>query len=231
MRLPQSKIQQLQYLEGRVDGWEENQAGIGVALELATSTKTKTTEARTAYDAYQQKRQEARDARVEWLSAIGGAVDDGRACIRSIDAFAKNSANPDGVYALASIAPPKDREPLGVPPVPTDLEIFLDTQGRANLRWGGTRQGGTVFTIQRRTTSTAGQLSPWTTLVTVSERTFIDPSTPSGVQSVGYRVRAERVAGPSAYALPVTLPLGASGNQESVAGAIAPAEASGKEAG
>lgn len=231
MRLPQSKFGQLQYLEGRVDGWEENQAGIGVSIELAASTKTKTTDARSAYDDYQQKRQDAKDARVLWLDAIGAAVGDGRACIRSIDSFAKNSANPDGVYALASIAPPKDREPLGVPAVPTDLKIFLDTEGRANLAWGGTREGGTVFTLQRRTTSTTGQTSPWTTLVTVSERSFIDVATPSGVASIGYRVRAERVAGPSAFSLPVTLPLGASGNQQQVIGAIAPVETSGKEAG
>lgn len=231
MRLPKSKIQQLQYLEGRVDGWEENQAAIGVPLELAASAKTRTEAARTAWEAYQLKRQEASDARVLWLDAIGGAVDDGRGCIRAIDAFAKNNANPDAIYALASIAPPKEREPLGKPATPTDLEIVLDTEGRANLRWGGTRQGGTVFTVQRRTTSTAGQTGPWTTLVTVSERAFIDLATPSGVQSVGYRVRAERFAGPSAYSLPVTLPLGASGNQQEVAGAIAPATAPEKDAG
>lgn len=231
MRLPKSNFQQLQYLESRVDGWETNQASIGVALQLAVETKTKTTDARTAYDDYQQKRQDAKDARVLWLDAIGAAVGDGRACIRSIDSFAKNSENPDGVYALASIAPPKDREPLGVPAVPTDLKIFLDTEGRSNLTWGGTREGGTVFTLQRRTTSTTGQTSPWTTLVTVSERSFIDVATPSGVASIGYRVRAERVAGPSAFSLPVTLPLGASGNQQQVIGAIAPVETSGKEAG
>ncbi|MFI4881406.1 MAG: hypothetical protein ACIAQU_02350 [Phycisphaerales bacterium JB064] len=231
MRLPQKKIEQLQYLEGRVDGWQENQAAIGVPLELATSTTTATTAARAAYADYQQKRQAAKDARVSWLSAIGGAVSDGRGCIRAIDSFAKNSANPDAVYALASIAPPKDREPLGPPAVPTGVKVTLDTEGRANLAWGGTRQGGTVFTLQRRTTSTAGQTGPWTTIATVPERSYIDPTTPSGVASVGYRVRGERVGGVSAFSLPVTLPLGAGGNQQEIAGAIAPVEASGKEAG
>lgn len=231
MRLPQSKFGQLQYLEGRADGWETNQAAIGVELTLAQSTVTKTTSARALYDDYQQKRQDAKDARVEWLSAIGSAVDDGRACIRSIDSFAKNSANPDAVYALASIAPPKEREPLGVPAVPTDLKIVLDTEGRANLAWGGSRVGGTVFALQRRTTSTGGQTGAWTTLATVPERVFIDQTTPSGVASVGYRVRAERVGGVSAYSSPITLPLGLSGNQEAIAGAIAPVEASGKQAG
>jgi hypothetical protein len=231
MRLPQTKIQQLQYLEGRVDTWEENQATIGVSIELSASTKAATTAARTAYDTYQQKRQDAKDARVEWLSAIGAAVDDGRGCIRSIDTFAKNSANPDAVYALASIAPPKDRAPLGVPETPTDLRVESNSEGQAILRWEGTRKGGTVFTVQRRTASTSGQLTPWTTLATVPERVFIDQATPSGVASVHYRVRGERVGGQSFFSNPIVLPLGASGNQEQVAGAIAPAEASGKEAG
>ncbi|UYV13697.1 MAG: hypothetical protein NCW75_05285 [Phycisphaera sp.] len=214
MRLPQSKFGQLQYLEGRADGWETNQAAIGVELTLAQSTVTKTTNARALYDDYQQKRQDAKDARVEWLSAIGSAVDDGRACIRSIDSFAKNSANPDAVYALASIAPPKEREPLGAPDVPTDLSIGLDTQGRASVRWAGSRVGGTVFGVQRRTASTGGQLGPWTTLATVPERVFLDQTTPSGVASVQYRVRGERVGGVSAYSSPIVLPLGASGNGE-----------------
>ncbi|MFI4915895.1 MAG: hypothetical protein ACIAS6_05230 [Phycisphaerales bacterium JB060] len=231
MRLPQRKIQQLEYLETRVEGWEENQAAIGVALELATSTKTKTQAARDAYDDYLQKRQDARDARVDWLNAIQAAVGDGRGCIRSIDAFAKNSANPDAVYALASIAPPKDREPLGKPDTPTGLSVGLSTDGQAIVRWDGSRQGGTVFTVQRRTTAVGGQTSPWTTLVTVPERTFVDQATPSGVLSVGYRVRAERVGGQSFFSTPASLPLGASGNQQQVAGAIAPVEASGKDAG
>lgn len=231
MRLPQSKFEQLQYLEGRVDGWETNQASIGVALQLAVETKASTQAARAAYDDYQQKRQEAKDARVEWLEAIGAAVDDGRGCIRSIDSFAKNSENPGSVYALASIAPPKDREPLGKPEVPTGLEIFLDIQGQANLRWDGSRAGGTVFTVQRRTASTGGQLSPWTTLATVPERVFVDPATPSGVASLQYRVRGERVGGQSLFSSPIVLFLGASGNQQEVAGAIAPVEASEKDAG
>jgi hypothetical protein len=74
-------------------------------------------------------------------------------------------------------------------------------------------------------------LSPWTTITTVPERTFVDQATPSGVLSVGYRVRGERVGGVSSFSLPVTLPLGAGGNQQAVAGAIAPVKASGKDAG
>lgn len=231
MSLPQTRFAQLQYLEGRVEGWDENQLALNLSAQQSGAAVLSTEAARTAYDDYQQKRQDAKDARVTWLGAIATAVSDGRSCLRTINATAKNSANPGAIYALASVQPPKDPEPLGAPQVPTDLSIELDTEGRANLTWGGSREGGTVFTIQRRTTGTTGQTGPWTTIATIPERKFTDLATPSGVLSVGYRVRGERVGGASAYTLPVTLPLGAAGNQEGVAGAIAPVQTSGKDAG
>ncbi|MCW5756181.1 MAG: hypothetical protein KIT54_02995 [Phycisphaeraceae bacterium] len=231
MSLPRKKYAQLQYLEARAGTWADNQAALNLSIEQAVAVATSTEAARAAYDDYQQKRQEAKNAHVTWLGAIAGAVDNGRSALRTINTTAKNSADPSAIYALASVAPPKPREPLGPPPVPTDLRIVLDTEGRANLAWEGTRLGGTVFTVQRRTTSTTGQTGPWATLVTVSERAFVDQATPSGFASVGYRVRAERVGGPSAFSLPVTLPLGAGGNQQGIAGAIGPVETSGKEAG
>ena len=88
-----------------------------------------------------------------------------------------------------------------------------------------------MFTVQRRTASTGGQLSPWTTLATVPERVFVDPATPSGVASLQYRVRGERVGGQSLFSSPIVLFLGASGNQQEVAGATAPVEAPEKDAG
>ena len=231
MSLPRKLFAQLQYLEARAGTWADNQAALKLSIEQAVAVATSTEAARAAYDDYQQKRQEAKNAHVTWLGAIASAVDNGRSALRTINTTARNSADPSAIYALASVAPPKPREPLGAPPVPTDLRIVLDTEGRAILAWDGTRLGGTVFTVQRRTTSTTGQTSPWTTLVTVSERGFVDQATPSGFASVGYRVRAERVGGVSAFSLPVTLPLGAGGNQQGIAGAIGPVETSGKEAG
>lgn len=231
MGLPHKKFAQLQYLEGRVEGWSENQATLQLGLQQAGAAVASTDAARAAYDAYQQSVRDARDARVTWLSAIATAARDGRSCLRTINTTAKNSTNPEAIYALASVTPPKRPEPLGAPQTPTKLTIRLDTEGRANLTWGGSRVGGTVFTLQRRTTGIAGQLGPWTTIATVPERTFVDTATPSGVLNISYRVRGERVGGVSSFSLPVTLPLGAAGNQPSVAGAIAPVEASGKQAG
>lgn len=231
MSLPQTRIARLQYMEGHVAPFSDHQADIGISVLQLGEFTANTSAARDAWDAYVAAQQAESAARVAWRDAIAAATVTARSALRSINTYAKDQANPGAVYALAEVDPPKPREPLGAPEVPGDLRVELDTEGRANLRWSGTRQGGTVFTLQRRTTTTGGQTGAWTTLATVPERTFIDQSTPSGVASVGYRVRGERVGGVSAYSSPITLPLGSSGNQQSVAGAIAPAEASDKQAG
>lgn len=231
MSLPSSRFARLQFMESHETPFADHQAAIGLSVETAAAFAADTASARAAWDSYVAARQAYDAARVSWYDAIADGTDTARSALRSINTFAKDQANPGSVYALAEIDPPKPREPLGAPGVPTDLRVELDTQGRANVRWGGSRVGGTVFALQRRTTTTGGQTGAWTTLATVPERTFIDQTTPSGVASIGYRVRAERVGGVSAYSSPITLPLGSSGNEEAIAGAIAPVEASGKQAG
>jgi hypothetical protein len=61
----------------------------------------------------------------------------------------------------------------------------------------------------------------------VPQRRYVDKATPSGVLSISYRVRGERVGGVSSYSSPVALPMGAG----AVPGRIARAWASGREAG
>lgn len=135
------------------------------------------------------------------------------------------------IVRWASVEPPGDKAPLGRPPTPPALKITLDTQGQAKLTWGGTRHGGTVFTVQRQTTGVDHTIGPWETIATVPQRKFVDQATPSGVLNIRYRVRGQRVGGVSAYTLPLTLPLGAAGPQASVAGAIGPVRTTGKDAG
>lgn len=211
MRLPSSKIGKLEYLERRVDGWAEQGEAIGVAPGQSAAAIESTDGARAAYDAMEAARRHAEAMHTAWLGALKQAEGDGRSCLRSIDAHAKNSAQPDVIYAAASVEPPRDKAPLGTPPTPSKLKITLDTQGQANLAWGGTRHGGTVFAVQRRVIGVDGVLGPWETIATVAERRFVDTATPSGVGGLSYRVRGERVGGASAYSSPVVLPLGVVG--------------------
>lgn len=231
MSLPQTRFARLQYMESHVEPFADHQADIGISVVQLGQFTANASAARAAWDSYVAARQAASAARTAWYEAIATATGTTRSALRSINTFAKNSDNPGAVYALAQVEAPKPPEPLGPPAVPADLAVSLDTEGRATLRWAGSRHGGTVFTVQRRTTSTSGQTGPWTTLVTVPERVFIDPATPVGVLSVGYRVRGERVGGASAYSSPIALPMGTGGNQDGPAGAIAPQEPSGLQAG
>lgn len=209
MRLPSSKIGKLEYLEGRVNGWAEQGEAIGVGAGQSAAAVESTESARAAYDAMEAARRHARAMYDAWLGAMKKAEGDGRSCLRSIDAFAKNSAQPGAVYAAASVEPPRDKAPLGRPATPTSVRLALDTQGRVTLAWGGTRHGGTVFAVQRRVAGVGGVVGPWESIASVPERKYIDTTTPSGVQHISYRVRGERVGGASPYSSPVVLPMGA----------------------
>jgi len=208
-RLPDSRIGKLEYLEQRVGRWDADPAAVGLAPGQSQAAVERAAAARAAYEAMLDARRTAEAMHDAWLGAMKKAEGDGRSCLRSIDAFAKNSDEPDAVYARASVEPPGDKRPLGKPPTPPDLAIAMDTQGRAVLTWGGTRHGGTVFQVQRRAIGIDGTTSPWQTVATVAERRFVDEATPSGVRGVGYRVRGQRSGGASPYTRPVTLPLGA----------------------
>ncbi len=227
MRLPSSKIGKLEYLERRVDGWDADPAAVGLVPAQSAAAVASTEAARDAYDAMLAARRHAEAMHDAWLGAMKTAEGDGRSCLRSIDAFAKNSAQPDVIYAAASVEPPRDKAPLGKPPTPTNITLSLDTQGRVNLAWGGTRHGGTVFAVQRRVAGVDGKQSAWETIATVPERRLVDKATPSGVLNISYRVRGERVGGVSSYSSPVVLPLGAG----AVPGRIAPAWVGGRAAG
>ncbi len=226
-RLPDSKIEKLEYLDRRVGGWDADPAAVGLASAQSAAAVQSTEAARAAYDEMLAARRKAEAMHDAWLGAMKKAEGDGRSCLRSIDAFAKNSASPDVIYARASIEPPKDKHPLGKPPTPTKLRITMDTQGQANLTWGGTRHGGTVFQVQRRTIGVDDVQGPWETVATVAERKFVDEATPSGVRGVSYRVRGQRSGGVGFYSSAITMPMGVSG----VAGTIAPARGSGRAAG
>ena len=226
-RLPDSKIGKLEYLEGRVDRWNADPGAVGLASSQSAAAVASTEGARDAYDAMLEARRHAQAMHDAWLGAMKKAENDGRKCLRTIDAFAKNAPQPDVIYARASVEPPGDKAPLGKPPTSTKLTIRLDTQGRANLAWGGTRHGGTVFAVQRRVVGVDGYQGAWETIATVAERKLIDRATPSGVRGVAYRVRGQRAGGVSAYSLPVTLPLGVA----DATGASGLDRASGRHAG
>lgn len=221
----------LEFTQDRVQAWDDNQALLNLTLEDITALQATSDAAEAALANRTLKAEQAKAATVAWHAAAKANRDLARALVQKIRYAASQAADPTPIYVAAMIPPPKDREELPVPPVPTDLRVTLDTQGRAVLTFNSTRFGGTVFAIQRQVQPVGAQPGPWLDLDTVLEREFTDESTPQGVAAVRYRVRAERPVGASAYSTPASLLMGAGGNQAETAGVIAPVQASGKDAG
>jgi len=228
--VPSGDRASLEFTQERLQSWTDNQTLLGLSSEDIAAVTATSAAADTAREDRTLKAQQAKSSTIVWHEKAGQNRDVAREIVRKIRFTASQSPNPAAIYAAGMIPPPKDREDLPVPAVPTDLKISLDTQGRAVVRFESTRFGGTVFAIQRQIQPVGAQPGPWLDLATVLEREFTDQSTPQGVAAVRYRVRAERPVGASAYSTPASLLLGAQGNQAQTAGAIAPASTSGKQA-
>ncbi len=236
--VPSGDRASLAFTEQRKAVWAAAGAAIGLTLADTDALTQSSDDAQSALDDRVAQAALAKSSTISWKAAAKENRDNARECVRKIRNFALQQEDPDAVYALAQIPAPKTPGDLPEPAVPTDLNITLNTQGRAVLTFESTRYGGTVWTVERRTASTQGALGPWTLAGTTLERSFTDVATPSGVAAVHYRVRAERPSGVSEYSSPIVLPFGAGGNnqaaqsgEQAVAGAISPVKASGKDAG
>lgn len=221
----------LEFTQERLTAWSDHAALLNLAPEDILALEATNDAAAAALADRTLKAQQAKSATVAWHAAAAANRDLARVLVQKIRYAASQAANPTPIYVAAMIPPPKDREDLPVPPVPTGLRVTLDTQGRAVLSFESTRFGGTVFAIQRQVQPVGAQPGPWLDLDTVLEREFTDESTPQGMAAIRYRVRAERPVGASAYSAPVSLLMGAGGNQQATAGAIAPAPPVDSQAG
>lgn len=219
------------FTQARAQAWHDHAGLLGIDEDTAHAMLAASAQAAAALKARQAAIRAAEAATVAWHAAAAKNRALAQDVVRTIRHTAASGDNPAAVYAAAMIDPPSDRRTLPEPGVPEKLNITLDTQGRAVLRFDGCRHGGTVWAIQRQTTGVDGRQGGWAFVATVLGREFIDEATPAGVLCVRYRVRAERPGGVSAYSAPATMPMGVRPVHGGTAGAIAPARASGKDAG
>lgn len=229
--VPSGDRASLEFTEARAQVWSDNAALLGIgdarAAELVASSDAAAEALRLRVEAVRA----AEAATLAWHAAAARNRALAQELVRTIRYTATSGDDPDAVYAAARIDPPSGRRELPEPGVPQGLELILDSQGRAVLRFEGCRHGGTVWAIQRRTTSVGGHQGDWEHVATVIRREFVDGTTPAGVASVGYRVRAQRHSGVSAYSTPATLPMGVGSVRNDTAGAIARAGTVEKRAG
>ena len=226
--VPSGDRASLEFTQQRKAVWAAAGAAIGLSLADTDALTESSDGAQAALATRIAKAAEAKSSTVTWHTAADNNRELARDLVRKIRNFALEQEDPTAVYALAQIPEPKTPGELPKPAVPTDLKVTMNTQGRAVLTFDSTRYGGTVWTVERRTASTSGQLSPWALAGTTLERSFTDTHTPSGVASVHYRVRAERPSGVSNFSSPIVLPFGAGGNQSAAAGGQQAASGSGQ---
>lgn len=192
--IPDKKVDQLQFCESHTTPWQTNATGIGLSAGQATSFKTLTTAARTAWDAAIAAKNAYHAAVVNQnaalsaaISGTGGASD----LIRIIKGFAENSANPNNVYQLAQIPPPAAPQPAPPPGQPTDVSVALESSGAITLRWKAVNaapNAGTFFSVQRK----LGGEASFSLVGNTGAKFFTDDTLMQGTPSATYIIQGHR---------------------------------------
>jgi hypothetical protein len=182
----------LQYCEQRVGQWEQQGAAIGLQSAQTLEFKNDTNTARVAYDAVQAAKLALRNAVLAQNDAfrdLRRTLGDNTASIR---AFARNSPDPNKVYANALIAPPRPPQPIGPPTAAFDLNASLDLLvGGLKLTWKASQDAsGVVYRVERTTTATPN--ATWDLIGLTGSKFATDVTVPNGTSRVLYRVVAQR---------------------------------------
>ena len=182
----------LEWCQAHDDVFVANAAAIGLTPAQASAFAGDTDKAVSANLAQEKAKQAALVA----TQVIDGCIDTLKTTagdtIRTIRAFAEQSADPLNVYNIAQIPPPATPTPAPPPAQPSDLTVLLNpSMGTLTLRWKATNPAGTSGTsyiIRRKLpTETAFQF------VGVSgKKEFVDGTFLAGPDSVQYTVQGQR---------------------------------------
>jgi hypothetical protein len=214
--VPTRILEALQFCEAHYPVWLTNATQIGLTTATATSFKTATQAARTAYDAHQAAILAARAAGVTAANAISAMRDSAGDTVRLIRAFAETQPNPDAVYTIAQIPPPATPSPRPAPERPRDFTVALNPGGTLTLKWkcpNPSGASGVVYQVKRRLMTE----SEYTNLGAIGVREFTDENVPSTAAVSGgvvYVIQAQRGDryGPESLPFVVTFGIGGGGS-------------------
>lgn len=211
--LPTSRLSRVEFFEAHDPVWTATTGGpgvgtIGLTGAQCTTQTTKTSDARTKYNAMIAAREAAKAATLAFYNSEDAMALNGAGLISVIKAFAESTANPN-VYVLAQIPPPSQRQPYGPPTNPSDVNAFLENDGSVTLSWKGSLFGGQFYSIWRQL---FGQ-TEWTQVGTVAAKKFNDALVPAGIISASYQVRGQRGSQSSPGSEPVTVLFGSQQQQ------------------
>jgi hypothetical protein len=204
MRLvPESNGEKVEFYAVRVGRWAEHALEIGTSPADVAALEAETADARAALRAQRVAQNAARSATIRLNLAIEKMARRGAAIVQQIRARALTSG--EGVFSLASIAPPAKGSPIGPPGQPTGFAIELRTVGSLVLRWKcKSPRGavGTLYHVHRKivVTGAGGGDGKFEYLGCTGERKFVDETVPAGASAIIYQIQAMRstATGPSA---------------------------------
>jgi len=146
--VPDTQLDAINFFLSRISLWGSNSTQIGVTNVQVTNLAALVQSAQNAYNAAEIARNASKAATQALVDALRDMRDYGGEMIKLIRTNAEITNNPN-VYILANIPPVAPPTPLGPPASPSDLVASLLSSGSVQLKWKGSRAGGTSFRIYR----------------------------------------------------------------------------------
>ena len=187
--LPQGAVERVEWFENHNAAWSSNAVAIGTSAAAVASLTTKTTAARSAFNAQQLAFENAKAATQTFKDAVRAMTDAGSDIIKQVKAKAATDGNT--VYTLALIPVPATPTPLPPPGTPSDFRVELNPDGSLKLRWKCVNppgSSGTIYQVSRRT----GSAGAFSVVGATGAKNFLDPTVPAGTPAVTYQVQAVR---------------------------------------
>jgi len=191
-RVPRKTVDFVNWLKPRGPKWKAQAVILGLQASQGTAADNAATKLLAAFDARNAAEQAFRNAVAELDSQLSDARTTVGDCMRTIDAFASNAANPTLIYTTADIPAPLPPKPTPAPGLPSDLRVTLGKTGVLELAWKCVNPGnigGVVYEVKRSLGSPEG---PFNYLGVTGARKFSDDTLPAGSSSVFYQVTGVR---------------------------------------
>lgn len=207
--VPDTQQDAINFFSSRMAAWAANATAIGLTTAQVTAFASLVNAAQTKRSAAQVARNASKTATLDLGGAMQSMRTVGGDLIKTIRAYAETTGN-NSVYLLSNIPPVAPPTPLGPPEAPTQVRAVLNSDGQIEIKWDGTRVGGTSFRVERSITPVAGAPSDYALLNVVEERSYLDTQVPQGVAAVSYKIKAQRAGGTSVGSQPAQVTFGTS---------------------
>lgn len=202
--------EQLLWLENHMNQWQLVEGEVGLAAAQVTQFKALVNEARAKYAEARTARDDSKHATTAQNIALRAARQEASDLVDTIKNFIANTADSEGLWAVAGLNPPAPRGVTPPPNAPTNLSASVDPLGNIVVKWKATQPRGatgTVYSITRALNNAPN----FTLIDVVGEKQFVDSTVPLGTTNVSYVIIAKRSGASSVPSERLTLQFGRTG--------------------